>query len=667
MVVFVMYKRSRLNEAYIYDKPECILIRRVFMAFIFYYICGAIVSYCNVEKIMDDNKWITYENNSMLINLVAGYLLTEGFAVLKQLFVWLKEKVYDSKSVEYAVNENKENLVPCIDGTKYLLYRSIERQVIETVEDFLNCDKKENLFIFLPSTPGMGKSNLLKEIRSDLSVKGIKYVYHGGYFDCLQQQNLRENIIILDDFEDVFLYDNDVRKIKTLFENSFNERDEKYLVIVAFASETLTDVLQLFDSVKANKKFEYLQYKDEDENEIECRLLSSVGVSVWNYSMYNYDKIIPKLKVIKTLLNELKSGIVIPIIEIAVVAKILVKEGNSTISKWEEDIIKNNYSYRDYFVGKYLYNVILKSNHTIMCSIILYSLAKAASLKQKITYESLQELYYFETDILTKIIQHLEENKLIKKNLLGYSRERNLVLESKYWEDKIFSIVKNILDSTVIFNIDTYFALKNKTQKSYSQNGYEEYQNGINWVKKILCYSIFGCIFLNVRNYYYCQDTSDYYFFAMLNCLSGLNVLYTYNYMYHFLLPCRNVFRYNMLINAVLLCMQYYFYEYWFLFWGTGMLLQISSLIVLGRKAFTKDIFVFSMIGLLVTGIGSAVYALCNYLVDTNLAEFIPYVKVASMIIVSAIMIGALARHIILSYLLGNIMKVKNLGLIYNK
>ena len=40
------------------------------------------------------------------------------------------------------INENKENLVPCIDGTKYLLYRSMERQVIETVEDFLNGDKK---------------------------------------------------------------------------------------------------------------------------------------------------------------------------------------------------------------------------------------------------------------------------------------------------------------------------------------------------------------------------------------------------------------------------------------------------------------------------------------------------------------------------------------------
>ncbi len=661
-----MRKNNRINEAYIYDKPECILIRRVFMAFVLYFLCGLLVTCFNIEELIGENKWIMYENNSMLINLVAGYLLTEGFASLKQLLVWLKEKVYDSKAVEYAVNENKENLVPCIDGTKYLLYRSIERQVIKTVEDFLNGDKKENLFIFLPSTPGMGKSSLLKEIRSDLTAKGIEYVYHGGYFDCLQQ-NLSENIIILDDFEDVFLYSNDIRKIKILFENSFNERNEKYLVVVAFASETLTDVLQLFDSVKGNKKFEYLQYKEEDEHEIECRLLSSVGVSVWNYSTYNYDKIMAKLKVIKTLLNELKSGIVIPIVEIAVVAKILVKEGNSTISKWEEDIIKNDYSYRDYFVGKYLYSVILKSNHTIMCSIILYSLAKASSLKQKVTYESLQELYYFETDTLTKIIQHLEENKLIKKNMLGYSRERNLVLASKYWEDKIFSIVKNILDSTVIFNIDTYFSMKNKIHMCYSDNCYEEYQNGINWVKKILCYSIFGCIFLNVRNYYYCQESSDYYFFAMLNCLSGLNVLYTYNYMYHFLLPCKNIFKFNMLVNGILLCAQYYFYDYWFLFWGAGMLLQIISLIALGKKAFKKDIFVFSMIGILVTGLGSAVYALCNYLSNTNLAEFIPYVKIGSMIIVCAIMIGALARHIILSYLLGNIMKVKCLGLIYSK
>ena len=490
-----MRKNNRFNEAYIYDKPECILIQRVFMAFVLYFLCGSLVTSFNVEQLIGENKWIMYENNSMLINLVAGYLLTEGFAALKHLYVWLKEKVYDSKVVEYAVNENKESLVPCIDGNKYLLYRSIERKIIKTVEDFLNGDKKENLFIFLPSTPGMGKSNLLKEIRSDLTAKGIKYVYHGGYFDCLQQQNLSENIIILDDFEDVFLYSNNVRKIKDLFENSFNRRDEKHLVIVAFASENLTDVLQLFDSVEGNKEFKYLQYEDEDENEIECRLLSSIGVSVWDYGTYVYDKSSLKLKVIKTLLNELKSGIVIPIVEIAVIAKILVKEGNVTIGKWEEDIIKNDYSYRDYFVGKYLYNVILKSNHTIMCSIILYSLAKAASLKQKITYESLQELYYFETDTLTKIIQHLEDNNLIKKNLLGYSRERNLVLASKYWEDKIFSIVKNILDSIVIFNIDTYFSMKKKTQTYYSQNGYEEYQNGINWVKKILCYSIFGCIF----------------------------------------------------------------------------------------------------------------------------------------------------------------------------
>ncbi len=662
-----MRKNNRINEAYIYDKPECILIRRVFMAFVLYFICGAIVTYFNVEKLIDDNKWITYENNSMLINLVAGYLLTEGFAALKQLFVWLKEKVYDSKTVEYVVNETEESLVPCIDGNKYLLHRSVEDEVIKTVENFLNGDKKENLFIFLPSTPGMGKSVLLKEIRSDLTAKGIEYVYHGGYFDCLQPQNMSEEIIILDDFEDVFWFSNDVRKIKKIFEDTLNGENKKYLVIVAFASETLTDVMQLFDSVNGIKNFKYLQYKDEDTAEIKGRLLSSVGASVWDYEIDNINDETPKLKVIKTLMNELKSGIVIPIVEIAVIAKILVKEGNSTLDRWKKDIIKNGYGYRDYFVGKYLYGVILKSNHTIMCSIILYSLAKASSLKQKLSYESLQELYYFETETLTKIVQHLEENKLIKKNMLGYSRERNLVLESKYWEDKIFSIVKNILDSTVIFNIDTYFAMRNKTQMCCSQNGYEEYQNGINWVKKILCYSIFGCIFLNVRNYYYCQDSSDYYFFAMLNCLSGLNVLYTYNYMYHFLLPCKNLFKYNMLLNAVLLCMQYYFYEYWFLFWGVGMLLQISSLIVLGKKAFTKDIFVFSMIGLLVTGIGSAVYASCDYLATTDLAEFIPYVKVGSMLIVSAIMIGALARHIILSYLLGNIMKVKNLVLIYNK
>lgn len=66
-----MRKRDRFNEAYIYDKPECILIRRVFMAFIFYFICGSIVSSFNVGKIIDENKWIMYENNSMLINLIA--------------------------------------------------------------------------------------------------------------------------------------------------------------------------------------------------------------------------------------------------------------------------------------------------------------------------------------------------------------------------------------------------------------------------------------------------------------------------------------------------------------------------------------------------------------------------------------------------------------------
>lgn len=660
-----MEKSNRVNEKYIYNKPECILIRRVFMAFVLYFLCGAFVCHYDVKELINKNELIMYENSSMFINLIAGYLLTAGFSALEKFFSWLKDRVYDSKKIEYTVEDSYKSMAPCVDSDKYFLYQKIENEVIKTIDEFIP-DKKENTFILLPSTPGMGKSVFLQKLKQTLCDKNLSYSYFCGYFDCMQQQNLQSNIIILDDFENIFWCSNDVRKLKELFCDVF-DGDKHKLVLIAFASESLANVIQLFESINGKKELLLWSYDEDDIKEIECRMLNSIGLSVWDMGKSNEYVESSKLNLINKLLCDLRNGISISMIEISTIAKMIVKESCVTIERWNVDIKKNNYSYRDYLVGKYLYDIILKSENVIMSSVILYSLAKTSSLKEKLSYKTLQELYYFDNETLAKIIKYLEGNGLIKNNLLGCSRERHVVLGSKFWEIKIPSIAKNILDSSVIYNIDTYFEMKNRFKINITSNNYEIYQEGINWIRKTLCFLLLFSVVANVRNYSNCQKLDEYVFFAFLNLLMGLTVMYNYNYIYHFLLPCKKIFKYNMSISAVLLCGLYWYSDFWYLFWGFGMLVQIISLIIIGRKTFIKDILVFSMIGILVSGIGYSITCLFTYLKMNGLEYFIPLLKLGSVVVVCAIMCGALVRHIILSYLLSSIMKVRNLDLINNR
>lgn len=94
------------------------------------------------------------------------------------------------------------------------------------------------------------------------------------------------------------------------------------------------------------------------------------------------------------------------------------------------------------------------------------------------------------------------------------------------------------------------------------------------------------------------------------------------------------------------------------------MLIQVASLLILSRKNFLKDIVVFSMIGTLVSVLGYALNSLYVHTFSQQFVIYIPFIKIASMLIVIAVMIGAVVRHILLTYLINNVMKVKNKELI---
>ncbi len=101
------------------------------------------------------------------------------------------------------------------------------------------------------------------------------------------------------------------------------------------------------------------------------------------------------------------------------------------------------------------------------------------------------------------------------------------------------------------------------------------------------------------------------------------------------------------------------FYDYWYYAWGIGIMFQIICLAILGTDIFKKDITVFSMIGILVSGLGGAVYYVCNNYLMATYADIVPFIKIGGMSIVIAVMLGSHARHIILTYLVGNIMRYK--------
>ena len=56
------------------------------MAFVLYFLCGAFVCHYDVKELINKNELIMYENSSMFINLIAGYLLTAGFSALEKFF-----------------------------------------------------------------------------------------------------------------------------------------------------------------------------------------------------------------------------------------------------------------------------------------------------------------------------------------------------------------------------------------------------------------------------------------------------------------------------------------------------------------------------------------------------------------------------------------------------
>lgn len=656
---------KKLRKRYIYGKPECKFAIRFFGVISLSYLVGGLIYRVNIKEILGSNEIFVYESSSVAINLFAGYFLTNFISLLKYSFTWLRDKVYHTKDIEYVTYSDYFPDISQNNSGNYFVHKELQSSLVREILSNI-ASKQNNLCLFLASTPGMGKTIFLRQVMDALELCGEQVCFIDKY-DCLVSHNKDEididnvrKIIIFDNADDLFMQHRDVLALSAAFTNTLNSIDIGTTVIFSFSSEYLSDILQFTQNINSKKEILFFKYDDTTLNEIEKRLCECVGID----TVYFHKKITcfcknNKLRVIKNLMLDLRRGRLITLTEISIITKLLVRESEDTIKKWNAIIRRNSYDVREYFVDRYLTVIIKKAEVLTITLVILYSCAKTTLMRRELKYHEIQDLCYVDNDTLMNIIMKLENAGIFKRNPQGYVKERRIELQSNYWIDKIYNISKMYLDASIIYNLDGYFAMKDS--KIYSTTStYEDFLAGTSILKKLLCIALPFCLLLNIRNYAYCNSEIQYYFFLVLNILGGLTVIYNYNYVYHFLLPCNPKFWLNSLVSLLCLMGVLWFYDYWFLFWGLGMLVQVISLVILGPHIFTKDIIVFTMIGSLVSGLGYGLNWFCANVISSSNLPYIPLIKIISMIIVIAIMFGALARHIIIMYLISNVMKVKN-------
>lgn len=653
-----MKKLGSVRKQYIYDKPECRFTIMFFLVCVFSYLFGALLSYVDFFSLVGDNKFVQFESNSVVINLIAGSVLTYCCTNVKDSLVWLKDKVYKTKPIEYNV---KSDLFPEFTGecdANYIIHKRLQEKIIAIALDAKYGDQ-HNHIVFLPSIPGMGKTIFLKQISRLLTGANFSVSLISNYESLPHETSLLTDVVIFDDFDDFFLDNRDQTLLRMACETAFNSNSTK-IIVFAFSSEYLSDTIRFSGSIEGKREIVFFEYDSDDINEIEKRLCKSIGIdwSVYNNNVATLTKN-HKLRVVNSVMDGIKKGSHTTLAEVSILSRILSKESEDVIRKWYTILRRRNYDDKEFYPYKYLMDIVYRSPEMVITLIILHSLAKTSMLKEKLLINDLQNICYTENDLLEKTIIYLEDAQLIQADPMGYTKERRLKISSKFWITKIYSVAKYLLDATVLYNIEAYFEMKD-SKRYVVTSTYEDFVRGTSYIKKLLCYAIPICALLNIHNFTYCDNVGQYLFFAELNLLAGLTVLYNFNYVYHFLIPCKKEFWLNSLISLVFMVIMYINYEYWFLCWGLGMLVQVLSLVLIDRKIFAKDIAVFTMIGCLVSGLGYGLQWSYSNSLSESFSYLIPYVKIASMSIVIAIMIGALARHILITYLVGNIMKVKN-------
>lgn len=645
---------------YIYNKPECIVIRRFFLIVTFTYVIGACFAYVDFSKLISSNIILKYENNSLAINVIGGFIITKLCSYIKKSFIWIKTKIYDFKQIRYSITDDGNSIILDTDDVN-VLYSDIQKIIQENYQSNM---------ILLSSAAGMGKSTVLKNSIAKLESCGIQVKYFSSGYESLNYAKIADSfssmskgrIVIFDEFNDAFKDEISLCEIKRNLKLLYD--CECLCIILSFSNEYLADIIRVTEEYTHTKKLYVLNYSKDIVDSIKRKFCELLNISLKSFDEVNSKSIeCGKIYVFQQIIAELKAEVTIPLMEIVMLSRVLLKESEARICDWLQVIHRQKYNYRAFIVKKYLMDIVYTSKESDICLIVLYSLAKTSFLRQKLYYKDLQNICFVDNNILMKIIKHLEKFHIIRKVGTNYDENRLIVLASKYWEKHLSSFTRLLLDSSVVHNLDTHFDIKDSRNYIFDSS-YDEYQSGLKILKRILCASLGVCVIVNVNNYLKCSELMDYEFFAVLNMLGGLTVFYNYNYVYHFLLPCNKKFYINAILSSLALVGLYYFYDYWFLFWGLGMLIQVASLFILSRKNFLKDIVVFSMIGTLVSVFGYALNSLYVHTFSQQFVMYIPFIKIASMLIVIAVMIGAVVRHVLLTYLINNVMKVKNKELI---
>ena len=118
---------------YIYNKPECIVIRRFFLIVTFTYVIGACFAYVDFSKLISSNIILKYENNSLAINVIGGFIITKLCSYIKKSFIWIKTKIYDFKQIRYSITDDGNSIILDTDDVN-VLYSDIQKIMQENYQ-----------------------------------------------------------------------------------------------------------------------------------------------------------------------------------------------------------------------------------------------------------------------------------------------------------------------------------------------------------------------------------------------------------------------------------------------------------------------------------------------------------------------------------------------------
>lgn len=636
--------QNKLKELYL-DLPMNQWIIKVFLSFSCIYLLFFFLARTGIGKILFDNIWISYGSSAFIITFIFSILDKLITHVIINYKSFLKSRNHEIKNENTKItspfkifNPNDMNI------DNFSLPRNDQIKIFRELLQKNLYSSKNPKCILLTAESGSGKTTLLKilkqrlekyENKNDILNFEIEYIRDyktlndkaNNILQC-NKHNVKK-LIIFDQFERIFKDKNLLKKKKDIINSLFCELPDNSIIVFSFLKEFLSDVLTIINKFNLEDQIMLLQYSNEDYKKIISNLCNCLSIDETFFDSHDIDKfynqkvtasitysLIKRMRSDNTNLNEELDpssknknnfSSEIPLIGIILMGIILTSYNSAVLLKWKELSENSQYRLEEFIIGKYIGEIINKSENQTLSKMILYALVKQLEFNESLDIKDLCHITYATKKNILDMLNYLKTNCfIIEKKESNYviDEEKSYEIIHEFLAKKIQTYCVENLSPNIMNNIDYYIV--NKINHSNFTNKftliYNNYLTSISFLNRLLPIALATFFLINTWNFIYSINSlNDYLFLSAINLLAGISTYYNYNYSRQFLIAVGRRYLIIPLICAILIALLLAFPFQWGICFGFAIILQSITLLTISPKKFATDIFVFLFVGSFIT------------------------------------------------------------------